>query len=835
MGITGLIPFLEKASSKCHLRDLRGQCVAIDSYCWLHKGAFSCADKLVRGEPTDLHIQYCLKYVNVLLSHDIKPILVFDGRHLPAKAMTEAKRRESRDSSRKRAAELLREGRTEEARSFLRRCVDITHEMALQLIQECRKRNVDCVVAPYEADAQLAYLNKKGIAQTVITEDSDLMLFGCSQVLFKLDLTGTGLLIRSDKLHLAMGCKEQKYTFDKFRYMCILSGCDYLDSLPGIGLAKARKFVLTTEETDIKRALAKIPAYLNMRNLVVSEEYKIEFLKADATFKHMIVYDPTERKQTRLNDPEELGTDLEYCSNAGSFIDEEMAMDLALGNVNPFSLKKLDNWHPDNQSCRPTGGQTSSWNQSAITKHPSIWKPNYQQKHRSQVKPDVREDLAIRNIFTLQEPKRPAPNPEFETTERDESIDDVLQAYGIKQTDQPPLKKLCLTLANQGQQQLSSINSVDFQLLNDMECLERSPLKSQSRRNPFQITSTSISSNGNRRTTGERNALLSPTKLTSDNTSLLNNVSPVKRNEFNSSKPLQTTQTTNLGGSGKFDKLSRFKRTIVSKDGQKVISRFFSSSSSHSANKSLDDAVSSTEAIDNKALDSTKLNESNDPDATTVYLLSPEAKLHHRGDKTPKKQLFHHNPQQNDEVCSPPPPSKKESAVEPVDSGFVDEPEGGFSSSQKENETTNLENGTESNKKSKSSRLQLFARKESSQLGTKSLDLTDNFETQGHKETSPVGSSTTSLQDDVIEIDEDSMPDNGTGKNIESEFTRQGHSREQPLLKATATQPQQKLPKCTASASCRRLGLSKNKKSADIGPTQSKLSMFGFQKKMQLK
>lgn len=40
------------------------------------------------------HIDYCMKFVNLLLSHRIKPILVFDGQHLPAKADTEAKRRE---------------------------------------------------------------------------------------------------------------------------------------------------------------------------------------------------------------------------------------------------------------------------------------------------------------------------------------------------------------------------------------------------------------------------------------------------------------------------------------------------------------------------------------------------------------------------------------------------------------------------------------------------------------------------------------------------------------------------------------------------------------------
>jgi exonuclease-1 len=39
-------------------------------------------------------------------------------------------------------------------------------------------------VAPYEADAQLAYLNKIGVAQVIITEDSDLLLFGCEKVYF---------------------------------------------------------------------------------------------------------------------------------------------------------------------------------------------------------------------------------------------------------------------------------------------------------------------------------------------------------------------------------------------------------------------------------------------------------------------------------------------------------------------------------------------------------------------------------------------------------------------------------------------------------------------------
>lgn len=61
--------------------------------------------------------------------------------------------------------------------------------MALELIKQCHQMNIDCIVAPYEADAQLAYLNISGIADVVITEDSDLTLFGCKKVSIILYIT----------------------------------------------------------------------------------------------------------------------------------------------------------------------------------------------------------------------------------------------------------------------------------------------------------------------------------------------------------------------------------------------------------------------------------------------------------------------------------------------------------------------------------------------------------------------------------------------------------------------------------------------------------------------
>ena len=53
MGIQGLLPFLKKISQGSNIKAYKGCTVAIDSYCWLHKGAFSCAEKLAVGGATD--------------------------------------------------------------------------------------------------------------------------------------------------------------------------------------------------------------------------------------------------------------------------------------------------------------------------------------------------------------------------------------------------------------------------------------------------------------------------------------------------------------------------------------------------------------------------------------------------------------------------------------------------------------------------------------------------------------------------------------------------------------------------------------------------------------
>ncbi|XP_049998840.1 exonuclease 1 [Alexandromys fortis] len=372
MGIQGLLQFIKEASEPINVKKYKGQAVAVDTYCWLHKGAIACAEKLAKGEPTDRYVGFCMKFVNMLLSHGVKPILVFDGCTLPSKKEVERSRRERRQSNLLKGKQLLREGKVSEARDCFTRSVNITHAMAHKVIKAARALGVDCLVAPYEADAQLAYLNKAGIVQAVITEDSDLLAFGCKKVVLKMDHFGNGLEV--DQARLGM-CKQlgDVFTEEKFRYMCILSGCDYLSSLRGIGLAKACKVLRLANNPDIVKVIKKIGHYLKM-NITVPEDYITGFIRANNTFLYQLVFDPIQRKLVPLN---AYGDDVnpDTLSYAGQYVDDSVALQIALGNRDVNTLEQIDDYSPD---AMPVHSKSHSWNDKVCQKSPnSIWHRNY--------------------------------------------------------------------------------------------------------------------------------------------------------------------------------------------------------------------------------------------------------------------------------------------------------------------------------------------------------------------------------------------------------------------------------------------------------------------------
>nr|XP_020455527.1 exonuclease 1 [Monopterus albus] len=453
MGIPGLLQFIKDAAEPINVKKYKGQTVAVDTYCWLHKGAFSCAEKLAKGEPTDQYVWYCMKFVDMLLTFSVKPILVFDGRNLPSKQEVEKARRERRESNLRKGRQLLREGKLSEARDCFNRCVNITPAMAHNLIKAARARGVDCVVAPYEADAQLAYLTKSGLAQAVITEDSDLLAFGCKKVILKMDKQGNGLEIDQSNLGRCRSLGNI-FTEEKFRFMCILSGCDYLASLHGIGLGKACKLLRLAKDPDILKVIRKMGQYLKM-DLVVPEQYIEGFVKANNTFLYQLVFDPVRRKVVPLNPyPEHIDpTTLTY---AGLNVGNDKGLQMALGNLDLNTMERIDDFNPDKPIPQLSKPRNHSWNTSSDPTGPSIWsrdfKPALAATLRSTASPERPPSTRGKErVISLDGLRLPCRELQVKRPRQDSSISDqdVLQQYSAtsqkRSRPEQQLDKLMLT------------------------------------------------------------------------------------------------------------------------------------------------------------------------------------------------------------------------------------------------------------------------------------------------------------------------------------------------------------------------------------------------------
>uniref|UniRef100_A0A3P9PZ75 Exonuclease 1 n=1 Tax=Poecilia reticulata TaxID=8081 RepID=A0A3P9PZ75_POERE len=386
MGISGLLQFLKDAAEPVNVKKYKGQTVAVDTYCWLHKGAFSCAEKLAKGEPTDQYVWYCMKFVDMLLNFSVRPILVFDGRNLPSKQEVEKTRRERREANLQKGRQLLREGKLSEARDCFGRCVNITPAMAHNLIKAARQRGVDCIVAPYEADAQLAYLTKTGFAQAVITEDSDLLAFGCKTVILKMDKQGNGIEIDQKNLGRCRSLGDV-FTEEKFRHMCILAGCDYLPSLHGIGLGKACKLLRLAKDPDILKVIRKMGQYLKM-NVVVPEHYVEGFVRANNTFLYQLVFDPGMRKVVPLN-PYPQHIDPASLNYAGTNLGDDKGLDMALGNVDINTMERMDDFSPDSPRPPVCKARSNSWSSCPAVAGLSIWSKSFTPGSAAPPCPDV--------------------------------------------------------------------------------------------------------------------------------------------------------------------------------------------------------------------------------------------------------------------------------------------------------------------------------------------------------------------------------------------------------------------------------------------------------------
>ncbi|KAH7344738.1 PIN domain-like protein [Rhizoctonia solani] len=318
MGIQGLLPLLKSIHVNTNIAAFSGKTLAVDGYVWLHRGAYACAVQIVKGQYTTKYVDYAMHRVRMLRHHGIAPFLVFDGGPLPAKRGTEKDREEKRAKNFAQAQMLESQGKGNEAYEYYKKCVDITPQMAYQLIKALRAEGIPYIVAPYEADAQMAYLEREGIVDGIITEDSDLVIFGCRNLLFKLGPDGSCVNVRRDDLGAVKDLDLLGWSDKELRWMAMLSGCDYIDSLPGLGLKKAHK-LLRKWKTIEKVCGTGHSGYSDGRELQDAKGVPENFRIAELAFLHQRVYDPVSQRLIHLSPPPD---DEEWDESKDAFVGE---------------------------------------------------------------------------------------------------------------------------------------------------------------------------------------------------------------------------------------------------------------------------------------------------------------------------------------------------------------------------------------------------------------------------------------------------------------------------------------------------------------------------------
>ena len=227
MGIKLLNSFLKEKCpdelSKVDFKDLSGKKIVIDASIYMYKFL----EKSMLLENTYL---MCMLFRH----YNILPLFVFDGKPPAEKKQTILNRKRKKEEYLAKCRELedrINNNRDFKEQQHLQKQIDNLRKRSLtvkyQDIEEIKQLldnyGIQWVVAEGEADILCARLVQTGQAYACLSEDMDLLVYGCPRVLRYMSLIKHNFVIYDiKKITNALNI-----SFHNFQIICILSGTDY--------------------------------------------------------------------------------------------------------------------------------------------------------------------------------------------------------------------------------------------------------------------------------------------------------------------------------------------------------------------------------------------------------------------------------------------------------------------------------------------------------------------------------------------------------------------------------------------------------------------------------
>lgn len=229
------------------LKHLFGRKVAIDASMCLYQ--FLIAVRQSDGQQltnkdgeTTSHLLGMFYRTLKLVENGIKPIYVFDGKPPDMKSGELEKRLAKREEAQKQVDDLKEEATVVEFVKYLKRTVKVTREQNEDAKKLLKLMGIPYFEAPCESEAQCAQLVKEGKAFCVGSEDMDTLCYGPNFLLRHLTFSESRKIPieQIDYSKVLEGLEMDPKTFIE---LCILLGCDYCETIKGVGPATALKLI----------------------------------------------------------------------------------------------------------------------------------------------------------------------------------------------------------------------------------------------------------------------------------------------------------------------------------------------------------------------------------------------------------------------------------------------------------------------------------------------------------------------------------------------------------------------------------------------------------------
>ena len=244
MGIKSLTSLIKSKSPNAiqtvSLYTLKEKKVAIDTNIFLYKSLAnvrSNGDYLRNKEGKVVsHIVGMFNNAVKYLSLGIKPIYVFDGKPpIEKKEVLDERKKKADESKELSEKSLTVEDKLKHEKNSIR--VKSYHINDIKYLFNLM--GISYIHPDGEAEAYASELCRIGYVDYVVTEDMDSLVFGCPKMIRTcLDKS----IKRRDVvsiINLETILKEFNMNMEEFTDMCILCGCDYCPTIPGVGTVRS--------------------------------------------------------------------------------------------------------------------------------------------------------------------------------------------------------------------------------------------------------------------------------------------------------------------------------------------------------------------------------------------------------------------------------------------------------------------------------------------------------------------------------------------------------------------------------------------------------------------